>query len=770
MNHKPSSSQKGFGLIEVLIALVVLSVGMLAISSLQVEYLSSGNEAKLRSVATKVAQEKLNDLRTFAQLEAGAAGTFGYEEIGGNTGGLENDDGTLINQSGTVETPQQNFTRNWTVTNYYYPPTGAQAVIASDWDSDTWGTIPERPHFKAVSITVAWTDRDGETQTITTSGAIAASDPEASGRTHKPSDDNDDPTVIYTPGEKPEIVAVDIDSDGTKKESSLPDPQVSQNAAFVVTKFDEVVYDTVLKTQERTGFTTVNCECNYDGSASAYQPAIRDLNGWNVYETQVTKNTGSRITTGQAGQQSVYCDTCCRDHHSRVDDSDSDAEDNVAQFDSFRPADTTNYPTALDGDHSHMYPDGDGVLQTANSTGDTYLEACRMIRIDGYQRVSKDWTLEKLVIMPSTWLATESNYNSYVEYVKDFVAAYIDAIPGTASCVTDTGEYKYGSMYTDTDNKTGQVYEYIMTNDTTVIDSSATPWETSYVSTFGNYSRPTSLSFTTSFVEPAQVDLDISQQEALIARAIYLDRIEPRLLNEIKCRKASGDDYLYLVPFHEVNVKKLANWGSDDPSRVTVTDEPIEDGATHSRGVVTAVDTGTVTVTASIERSNTGLTDTNSIDSDDDATSNIVSDTISIRVQTGSTDSGAIRITGTIAIGGGAGVNASDVTVTGSNGAACSKITDETFTCELDGSGSGDVVISGYTTLKTTGSTSSAVNNTSCPTDPSGLDVDSIAVTNDGAVSGFNSSLVDETTTYTFTNETADTTLNIIIKKEGQSC
>lgn len=56
-------TQRGIGLIEVLIAAVVVSVGLLALGSLQGGLMSSSGESKARSEAIKLAEEKLEEYR-----------------------------------------------------------------------------------------------------------------------------------------------------------------------------------------------------------------------------------------------------------------------------------------------------------------------------------------------------------------------------------------------------------------------------------------------------------------------------------------------------------------------------------------------------------------------------------------------------------------------------------------------------------------------------------------------------------------------------------
>ena len=58
-------SQKGVGLIEVLIAGLVFAVGITAVVQLQGTFFKSSSAANARSIAMSIAEEKIEDLRGF---------------------------------------------------------------------------------------------------------------------------------------------------------------------------------------------------------------------------------------------------------------------------------------------------------------------------------------------------------------------------------------------------------------------------------------------------------------------------------------------------------------------------------------------------------------------------------------------------------------------------------------------------------------------------------------------------------------------------------
>lgn len=62
-------AQRGFGLIEVLIALVILGAGLLAVVRMQTHVFSASSLSKQRTEATALCQKKVEELRSFVSLE-----------------------------------------------------------------------------------------------------------------------------------------------------------------------------------------------------------------------------------------------------------------------------------------------------------------------------------------------------------------------------------------------------------------------------------------------------------------------------------------------------------------------------------------------------------------------------------------------------------------------------------------------------------------------------------------------------------------------------
>lgn len=155
--------EKGFGLIEVLITLLVLGVSMTALAKLQGLLLRGSSAAQAQSVALNLAQGKLEDLHSFIQLATGN-GVFAYADIGNNIGGNI--------PSGQVTVANVIYNRTWTVASYYYCSQGGGSVPTPTSSNCN----KPYPDVKVVTVTVTWSDLDGP-QSIGLESTLNANNP-----------------------------------------------------------------------------------------------------------------------------------------------------------------------------------------------------------------------------------------------------------------------------------------------------------------------------------------------------------------------------------------------------------------------------------------------------------------------------------------------------------------------------------------------------------------------------------------------------------------
>lgn len=132
--------QAGVSLLEALIALVVMSFGMLGLAAMQLNLSRSADVAKQRSEALRIAEERIELARSFTQLTA-SVGAVDWTNLQ-----------TDVASPATV------------TTNATYTVTVAMGGAVTD------GARP-------INVQVAWADRAGETQSVALSTVISRTDP-----------------------------------------------------------------------------------------------------------------------------------------------------------------------------------------------------------------------------------------------------------------------------------------------------------------------------------------------------------------------------------------------------------------------------------------------------------------------------------------------------------------------------------------------------------------------------------------------------------------
>ncbi|MEO6278120.1 prepilin-type N-terminal cleavage/methylation domain-containing protein [Roseateles sp.] len=147
-----SRPQRGTTLIEALVALVIMSFGMVALVGLTGNLRRSGDLAKQRSEAMRMAQAELATLRDFSVLDRG-------DEVdpAANVRDYKND---MVSPP-DVTVPLDNANTTFTVTRSVTP-------LVKDLTE---------PQGKTVRVKVEWPDRSGIQQSVTLDSVISRTDP-----------------------------------------------------------------------------------------------------------------------------------------------------------------------------------------------------------------------------------------------------------------------------------------------------------------------------------------------------------------------------------------------------------------------------------------------------------------------------------------------------------------------------------------------------------------------------------------------------------------
>lgn len=498
--------QRGLSLVEVFVALLVLSVGLIALAKLQVDLVRGSADARARTVALSLAEEKVEDLRTFVLADGAgswsiSANPMAWSYIASNTGGRIAPQTTY---SSTLEVAGVRFMRTWT-------------AAARDFT----GTGPITSRTKDVTVTVSWQNEAGATQSVNQIVNIVEIPPGNVALASEPvADRPDGPVIGYTPGEAPQIIAIPIDGSGGKRETTKPLPEVLAQGDYAhQVTFDVVNYTSQNLVDRREEFVTVNCRCTLGAAGRGRTPARALLQGTVLRDQPGTvrtdkPNTGTLRTSGSnaVSSQPDLCNLCCRDHHDGPTEGDA----------------TNRYNPTDNSDHLHYLWNGSTYTQAA--VGDAYDEACRMKRINGVFQVFEDWNLVAVTAMPNDDLVDGAGtQTAYIDYVQDVVREYVDSgqtdpvIPTFSTTALTPGasaQLQGRAIYIDymtADQKTAAAT--LITNDDAVSVLKAVPWYEVNLSKLAKWKLQTT-NTTTDYVTVAGQDCHGSTTQATLAGKI----------------------------------------------------------------------------------------------------------------------------------------------------------------------------------------------------------------------------------------------------------
>ncbi|MDT8319688.1 MAG: prepilin-type N-terminal cleavage/methylation domain-containing protein [Xanthomonadales bacterium] len=587
-------SQAGYTLIEVLVGILIFALGMMALAQLQGNLSKSSSDSNARTVAINIAEEEIERLRSFSQITR-SSDVYAFNNI--------DDDPELGAFTPSVNRGGIDYTITPTVTDYYYNPATEQFQLTKP-NSDI-----VNPAMKRVELTVSWATGDAaqsfqidETNATTGlgTGRITVADLISSFTTTTGAkvvlNSNESlfsPPVDYNPGQNPDIISIQL-GQNKFKESTTPLPDVIRQDELVETKFDVVTYsqnsDGALFLR-REEFRAVSCQCTLRlptvDAEGGRRPTV-----WEGTEYTEGEFVSKPFGESASSQQSILCDQCCRDHHDGgTGEQDQGSDPGRSRYNPFRASSDyfDSSAGALQNDHKHYRRDRNGDFLLAQNDGDFYLEACRMVRKDGFFRVAQDLRQEGLNAFPGNFLDESGEVAEYSKYVTDAVSLFEAAIvDGYESNTT----------------------------------SAPTPLLTPPQSMSPAVEFPASSKLTATDLPT----LTGATQQQLRSRGIYIDYMTDDLRQKINCLDDGGvgencgtpgvSTALEIIPFYDVQLTWLARWNEEPVNNpIDVTNEAVADNNTHSRGVaVLQSGSGTSAISSSAHTGNIGLTATDPVD------------------------------------------------------------------------------------------------------------------------------------------------------------
>lgn len=615
----------GTTLLEVLLAIVIFIVGMMALLHLQGNLTRSSTDANLRTVAANVAEELIEERRNFQRVATDPDGVeFAYQDI--------------ANEDFTVDRGGIQYSVDIDVEDWYFKPDKVSVTKdVGELPADQNTTISD---FKHVTMNVSWEGSDFQTDdatgnrlgsgSITITEIIPAISPLGAAKVASEDDGQPGtPPVEYTPGLNPDIIAISL-GDSKFKESTTPQPIVRRHDELIETWFDVITYNTLADESiflRREEFIAISCACTLrDPSGALQAPDGTPADGrlptlWTGAEYQEGALVAKPFGEGASNQQSQFCDICCRDHH--------DAGGGPTSY----------RPQAGDfaGDHPHFTRDNNGDL-TEISAGEDYIEACRLVRKDGFFRVAQDFALQNLIAFPENFLDDTGEVDDYSAYVNSAVTDHFAGDPWPAHNLLFDGR--------DMANRSP---------------------------------LPTAAG---------------SDEQQLRSRGVYTDLVTQTLQDNIDacfpladrtpaCVAPQTTVELEMYPFFDVQLTQLGRWFTNplgDP--VDVTNEDLANNG-FNRGLASLAGSGVggSTATTNIDSGNVGLLSTQSV-TDQPPAIILASD---LFIEAGGDSNppppdGSSVVSGVINAEGGTS-DPAVATLTGSTGVNCTKLTNSTFQC-----------------------------------------------------------------------------------------
>lgn len=464
-----SRDQQGFSLIEVLIAVVVLAMGLLALASLQAKLATNSADAKARSRIAALVSSVIDYER--AQ---------GYNQIAPI---LLTDTNPTLPITLTCDTTAVAPTIPWqicraqqdagvsgialtqTVTRYFAGPTAGSfstTVPAA--------TVTIYGDYKQITINATWTDATNATRRLVTNTITSNLDLSANSNIlaqNITTSANLNPVVHeLNPGNTAGVIPIAIGTgDNTYAASTNPKPTVSTSGAnsttFSTLSYTQGTNDTTSTSTIQKRVETEVAECVCQGSTS--NPFASDsLLGQYTFRPTYwdgTRYVAPTIVSGGVPQssaatginQSSECDICCRDHN------DTGIATTAVRYDAVT-GDTNRYKVTKSGSSittpiSLATSGSPAAPVVADVTRDAYLDSCRMIRVDGLWRVATDAQaahvgmiatndLQGTSTSPVTpYSASETLYQSFVvDATKGFLAVALPTAgsPNWATFLTNT--------------------------------------------------------------------------------------------------------------------------------------------------------------------------------------------------------------------------------------------------------------------------------------------------------------------------------------------
>lgn len=525
-SHKRLAS--GFSLLEVLIAVVVLATGLLAMAALQGKLASNSADAKARSQVAALMTSVIDNQR--------AAGYDSLASFARTT--------CPATPSPPVEDAICNSQQNAGISGLGLTMTVTTFYGAEGGGAFTTTVCADCAEYKKINLKADWVDAVGVTRTLSLDNIASILGLSSSGTlintpltTTSLTPAVHQPNPSLTDGVIPIAVGNNTDAASTNPKPTLAQtlPSTSFNTlTYTQGALDSSITSTI---QKRVETVVAECACKLSTTnplssdvflgASTFRPTF--WNGNKYVAPEDAKITPYSAQHPDAlGTQDDRCTLVCRDHH--------DTSTDTVKFDSVT-GDLNRYKATVNVTKVKgksvvtvgLVRDAGGDPVATTTTTDTYLDAARLIRVDGLWRVATDIHSEHLGLLATTpkGEATSPAPDSGSE------AAYEDF-----------------------------VIDYLGQKLSEILDAGSEPVANDVFNSHGLNAPDTLTALTTS-----------GSYKYLHARGLYLDYLEQDALDKLTNVNSNCVDFpdclLPYLPFNTVNVTQLTKWAPLSASETT---------------------------------------------------------------------------------------------------------------------------------------------------------------------------------------------------------
>jgi len=620
----------GFSMLDVLIAILVLATGLLALAVLQGAVTRNAVDSRSRSQVAAFTQSVIDRMR-FAGFDTAAPSTIfaqGDTITPGNSCQAGSTSLTMLQRLASDAKCAQDASG---VSNLTTTITTAQLYCGTSGSTFASGSscTPDQATYKQLKLTSTWTDSSGAARSLaidtTLSPITATPTNNALTNSNFSTGLGSSPTVREAnPGNTLGVIPIAVSSSADSAATN-PKPVVTDTGVTFSTLTYTASNSQLTAITQRVDTKVIQCYCQFGSSGNVTADSnlgtiLAQPQGptyWDGTQYVSPANTPGETTSTTGLDTSVTlqdpsCDICCRDRNDNAGNVDTANPPNPVYFD--------NYSSSTDRVKKYRYVTSSGTTTLTAETSGSFVQACRMIRVDGIYAAATDAHLNFFNLLGTDNCAAETS------------AGKTAAPTGCTSSLDSSDTVPSGTTET---NYANFVVDYLYNNFNLASVGSTTgvptithtsPQNSDAAANLftGTGSTYSTILHTYALAAPnSTIALPNSVNRWAYARGVYVDHLEAKATTALKnaISNCTGSDEtsivhctLPILPFTTVNMTELSTWSPTAPSFLNVSNTgfPGGDESNPQRGKVSVPSgqtaSGTSYAQGTVYVTNSGLT------------------------------------------------------------------------------------------------------------------------------------------------------------------